>query len=70
MARAMEHQAALLLSRLGRDEPHVRPAYRLANGLGVGSVVPLSLDVRLHGGRRHEPNTMAKRLELTRPMMR
>jgi len=33
MARAMEHQAALLLGRLGRDEPHVGPGDRLADGL-------------------------------------
>ena len=31
MARAMEHQAALLLGRLGRDEPHVHPADSLAD---------------------------------------
>jgi hypothetical protein len=35
MARAMKHQAALLLGRLGRDEPHVGSRDRLADGLGV-----------------------------------
>jgi hypothetical protein len=35
MACAMEHQATLLLGRLGRDEPHVRPGHRLADGLGI-----------------------------------
>jgi hypothetical protein len=39
MARAMEHQAALLLGRLGRDEPHVGPGDRLADGLGVSRIV-------------------------------
>ena len=48
MARAMEHQAALLLERLGLDEPHVCPGDRLADGLGVSGIVLLSLEVRLH----------------------
>src|SRR5258708_4693784 len=47
MARAMEHQATLLLGRLGRDETHVCPSDRLADGLSVGSIVLLSLDVGL-----------------------
>ena len=38
MARAMEHQAALLLGRLGRDEPHVCPGDCLADGLGVSGI--------------------------------
>src|SRR6266436_9060101 len=38
MARTVEHQAALLLGRLGLDEPHVCPGDCLANGLGVGSL--------------------------------
>src|SRR6266404_2783134 len=51
MARPMEHQAALLLRRLGLDEPHVCSGDRLADSLGVGSIVLLPLDVRLHVGR-------------------
>jgi hypothetical protein len=35
MARAMQHQAALLLGRLGLDEPHGCPGDRFADGLGV-----------------------------------
>jgi hypothetical protein len=41
MAGAMEHQAALLLGRLGLDEPHVCPGDRFADGLGVGGIVPI-----------------------------
>jgi hypothetical protein len=41
MAGAMEHQAALLLRRLGRDEPHVCPSDRLADGLSIGSIILL-----------------------------
>jgi hypothetical protein len=37
----MEHQAALLLGRLGLDEPHVCPGDRFADGLGVGGIVPI-----------------------------
>ena len=70
MASAMEHQAALLLWRLGRDEPHVRPGDRLTDRLGVSGIILLSLDVRLHISRRHQANGMAERLELARPVMR
>ena len=54
MARAMEHQAALLLGRLGLDKPHVCPGDRLADGLGVSGIVLLPLDVGLDVGRRHQ----------------
>ena len=36
MACAVECQAALLLGRLGRDEPRVRPGDCLADGLRIG----------------------------------
>jgi hypothetical protein len=45
MARAMEHQAALLLGRLGLDEPHGCPGDRFADGLSVSGIVLLPLDV-------------------------
>src|SRR5262245_29819186 len=54
MTGAMEHQAALLLRRLGHHEPHVGPGDRLADGLSVGSIVLLSLDVRLDVGWWHQ----------------
>jgi hypothetical protein len=38
-----------------------------ADGLGVGSVVLLPLDVGLHVGRWYQPHIMAERLELARP---
>jgi hypothetical protein len=44
MARAMEHQAALLLGRLGRDETHIHPADRLADRLGVSGIVLLPFE--------------------------
>ena len=54
LACTVEHQAALLLGRLGLDEPHVSPGHRFAVGLGISGIVLLSLDVRLHIGRRHQ----------------
>ena len=70
MARAMQHQAALLLGRLGLDKPHVGPGHRFADCLGVSGIVLLPLDVRLHVGRQHQAHGMPKGLELARPMMR
>src|SRR5947209_7426416 len=69
MAGAMEHQAALLLERLGRNEPHVCPGHRLANGLSVGSIILLPLDVGPYVGRRHQAHRMTKSLQFARPMM-
>src|SRR5262249_50367334 len=59
-----------LLGAFGRNEPYVRPGHCLADCLGVSRIVLLSLDVRLHVGRRHQPHGVAERLELTRPVMR
>src|SRR5712691_7026895 len=70
MARAMEHQAALLLGRLGLDKPHVSPGDRLADGFGVSGIVLLSLHVWFHIGRRHQAHPMPKSLQFARPMMR
>jgi hypothetical protein len=70
MARAVEHEAALLLRRLGRHEPHVRPGDRFADGLSVSGVILLPFDVGLYVGWRHQAHCMAKGLELTRPVMR
>src|SRR5271170_142154 len=66
----MQRQAALLLLRLGRNEPHVRPGDRLADRLGVNSIVLVPLHIGLHIGWRHQAYGVAKRLELARPMMR
>ena len=70
MAGTMEHQAALLLGRLGLDEPHVCSGDRLADGFSVGSIVLLPLDIGLHVSRRHQAHGVAERLEFARPIMR
>ena len=62
MARAMQHQTALLLGRLGRDEPHIRPGHRFADRLRIGGIVLLPFDVGLHVGRRHQSYRVTKRL--------
>ena len=70
MARAMQHQATLLLGGLGLDKPHVGPGDCFADRLGIGGIVLMAFDIRLHIGRRHQARGMAERLELARPMMR
>ena len=70
MTRAMEHETALLFERLGLNEAHARSHDGFADRLGIGSIVLLALEVGLHVGRRHQPNRVAERLQLTRPMMR
>ena len=57
----MQRQACLLLRRFDRHKTHVGPLHGLANRLGVGRVVLLAFDVRLHIGRRHKFNFMSKR---------
>ena len=56
MARAVEHQAALLLGSLGHNKSHVGPGDSLADGLGVSGIILLPFDVGLHVGRRHQPH--------------
>jgi len=51
-------------------EAHRRPYNRLANGLGIRSVVLVPLDVSLHILRRHQPYLMAQRAQLPRPVVR
>src|SRR6516164_6317717 len=70
MARAMKYQAALLLDRLDRNEPHIRPRDRFADRLRVGRVILLSFDIGLHVGRRYQAHGVAKRLKLASPVVR
>src|SRR5450759_113347 len=70
MPGSVKHQAALLLRRLGRNEPHVGSSDRFANRLGVSHVVLLPFDIGLHVSWRHQPNGMTECLEFARPMVR
>ena len=49
----VQHQNALLLRPLHRDEAHGRPRHRLADGCRVRRVVLVPLHIRLHVVRRH-----------------
>src|SRR5207302_7635324 len=48
-----QHQRRLLFDGLCRHEPHRRPAHRLADRLGIGCVVLVPLDERLHRSEEH-----------------
>ena len=65
-----QHQRRLLLRRLHRNEPHRRPAHRLAERFGVGRIVLAALDVGLGQLRRDQLHLMPKRLQQPRPMVR
>ena len=64
------HQAALLLGCLGRADPHVCPADRLADGFSVSSIILVSLDVGPRVSGRHQAHHMTESLQFARPMMR
>ena len=52
MARAVQHQATLLLWSFGWHKPHVGPGDRFANGLCVSRIILLPLDIGFYVGRR------------------
>src|SRR5207249_5869412 len=62
--------ACLLLRRLDWHKAHPRALNRLANRFGIGGVVLVALDVRLHVLRRHQSHLVAKRAQLPRPVVR
>jgi hypothetical protein len=66
----MPQLGRLLLCRLNRHKPHGRSPNSFANRFGVGGVVPIALDVRLHVLRRHQPHLVPKRAELASPVVR
>src|SRR5437870_2733683 len=66
----MQQLGRLLLCRLDRYKSHCRALNRLANRFGVGGIVLIALNVRLHVLRRHQSHLMAKRAQLARPVVR
>src|SRR5262249_42691005 len=70
LATTMQQLTCLLLSRLNRHKPHGRSPNGFTNRFGVGGVVLVALDVRLHVLRRHQPHLVPKRAELASPVMR
>ena len=69
VTRAMEHEAALLLGRLGLHEAHIWSRDCFADRFGISGIILLALEVRLHIRRRHQAHSMTERLKLTRPMV-
>ena len=69
LSRAMQHQRCLLIRLLDRHETHVGPLYRLADRLGVGSVVFIGFDIGAHVLGRHQLNIMAEAPQLACPMV-
>jgi hypothetical protein len=63
------HQLPLLLHGFDRHEPHGGSPHSLADGLGIGSIVLIALNVGLHVLGRHQPDLVAKLAQLASPMV-
>src|SRR5258707_1613962 len=70
IARTVLHQLPLLLGRFDLHETHRRAPNRLADRLGVGGIVLVTLDVGLHVFCWPHPDPAADPRELARPIMR
>jgi len=70
ITRAENHGAGLLLLALHRHEPHAGALGCLADRLGVGRIVLVSLDEWLDVGWRNQPDNVAELGELAPPIMR
>jgi hypothetical protein len=70
LAYPVQRQHRLLLNVLDRYKAHVRSTDSLADGLGVGCIILVGLDVRFDKLRRHQSHGVAHRLELARPVVR
>ncbi len=70
IARPEDHGRGLLRLALHGDEPHGRALGGLADRLGIGHVVLLPLDERLHVGRRDQPHLVAELADRASPVVR
>src|SRR5262245_27707878 len=66
----VQQHGSLLVSRLDRHKAHRRAPNRLAVRFGIGGIVLVAIDVRLHVLRRHQSYLVAKRAQLPRPVVR
>src|SRR4051812_9642460 len=64
-----EHSRSLLADGLERHETHRWSAYSFAYRLSVCRVILSSFDIRLHIGRRDQPNVMSESPDLSCPVM-
>jgi hypothetical protein len=60
----------LLLHRLYRDKPHMRPAHCFTDRLGIVGVVLVTLHVRFYELWRDHPHLESVRLQSPRPVVR
>ena len=70
LADAVQGLHVKLVRSLDRNELHGRTLHCLGNCLRIAEVVLLSLAIRPHVLRRHEPCLVSKRLQLAAEMMR
>jgi hypothetical protein len=70
LAATMQQLSCLLICRLNRHKPHGRSPNGFANRFGVGGIVLVAPDVRLHLLRRHQPQLVPNRAQLARPVVR
>jgi hypothetical protein len=66
----VQHQNRLLLGAFRRRKPHRRTRHRLADRFRIRRVVLVRLDEGTHILWRDQPDLMAQRLYLTRPVVR
>ena len=65
----MQREERLLLDIFDRNKAHVRSIYRLADGLGIGCIVFVGLDIGLDKLRCHQSHGVAHALQLASPVM-
>jgi len=70
LAHPVQCLNVLLRCALDRNKPHRRPAYRLADRLGIVGVILVALEVGLHELWAHQLHRMAELLYLARPVVR
>ena len=66
----VQHQNRLLLGAFRRRKAHRRTRHRLADRFRIRRVVLVRLDEGANVLRRDQPDLMAQRLYLTRPVVR
>lgn len=69
LASPMQDEHRLLHFRLDWDKARARSGHRLADRLGIGSIVLVPLHVRLDVMRRHQADVMAEGPELAGPVV-
>jgi hypothetical protein len=66
----MQRLDILLLNPFDRHKVHVRATHRLADRFRIRGIMLITLDVRFHKLRTHQPDVMAEFTHLADPIMR